>query len=127
MKNTLKLTKIAAGLIITMIGFTACENTDPSVAKVYVKSVNKQLVEGAQVVIIGDVENATKTVDYVDTSLTNSSGFAEFNMEAYFARAGAGNDVGVFDVIVKKGDDSGEASGFRIRIHNTAVKTVYFD
>ena len=127
MKNTLKLSKIAAGLIIMMIAVTACENTDPAVAKVYVKSVNKQLVDGAQVVIIGDVQNATTTVEYVDTALTNSSGFAQFNMDAYFAKAGAGNDVGVFDVIVKKGDDSGEASGFRVRIHNTAVKTVFFD
>ncbi len=92
----------------------------------YVRSVNDQLVEGAKVIIIGDVENATTTVAYVDTLLTNSSGFAQFPMEDYFTAAGEDNPVGVFDVIVKKGQEYGEAAGFRVRVHNTSVKTVSF-
>lgn len=115
------------GLLALSIGFLqSCKNKDPSFAKVYVRSVNDQLVEGAKVIIIGDVENATTTVAYVDTLLTNSSGFAQFPMEAYFEAAGEDNPVGVFDVIVKKGLESGEASGFRVRVHNTSVKTVNF-
>ncbi len=115
------------GLIALSIGFLqSCKNKDPSFAKVYVRSVNDQLVEGAKVIIIGDVDNATTTVAYVDTLLTNSSGFAQFPMEDYFAAAGEDNPVGVFDVIVKKGQEYGEASGFRVRVHNTSVKTVSF-
>lgn len=115
------------GLLAISIGFLqSCKNKDPSFAKVYVRSLNDQLVEGAKVIIIGDVENATTTVSYVDTLLTNSSGFAQFPMEDYFAEAGEDNPVGVFDVIVKKGSDFGEAAGFRVRVHNTSVKTVSF-
>lgn len=116
------------GLMALSIGFLqSCKNKDPSFAKVYVRSANDQLVEGAKVIIIGDVENATKTLSYVDTILTNSSGFAEFAMEEYFTEAGEENPVGVFDIIIKKGADFGEASGFRVRIHNTSVKTVNFE
>jgi hypothetical protein len=115
------------GFLALSIGFLqSCKNKDPSFAKVYVRSENDQLVEGAKVVIIGDVDNATTTVSYVDTVLTNSSGFAQFNMDEYFAAAGEDNPVGVFDVIIKKGLKYGEAAGFRVRIHNTSVKTVTF-
>lgn len=116
------------GLLAFTLGFLqSCKNDDPSFAKVYVRSANDQLVEGAKVIIIGDVENATTTVAYVDTLLTNSSGFAQFNMEEYFAAAGEDNPVGVFDVIIKKGIEYGEAAGFRVRVHNTSVKTVTFE
>ncbi len=109
------------------IGFLqSCKNKDPSFAKVYVRSANDQLVEGAKVIIIGDLENATTTSYYVDTLLTNSSGFAQFPMDDYFSQAGEENPVGVFDIIVKKGIEYGEAAGFRVRVHNTSVKTVNF-
>ncbi len=115
------------GLFAVSIGFLqSCKNKDPSFAKVYVRSANDQLVEGAKVIIIGDVENPTTTVAYVDTLLTNSSGFAQFPMEDYFAKAGEDNPVGVFDVIIKKGQEYGEAAGFRVRVHNTSVTTVTF-
>ncbi len=127
MKKSLYTLSVVA-LLAMSIGFLqSCKNKDPSFAKVYVRSANDQLVEGAKVIIIGDVENATTTVAYVDTLLTNSSGFAQFPMEDYFAKAGEDNPVGVFDVIVKKGSEYGEASGFRIRVHNTSVKTVSFE
>lgn len=116
------------GLLALSIGFLqSCKNKDPSVAKVYVRSANDQLVEGAQVVIIGDVDNETTTVEYVDTLLTNSSGFAQFNMDPYFDKAGEENSVGVFDIIVKKGNDYGDTTGFRVRVHNTAVRTVVLE
>ncbi|MFA7272228.1 MAG: hypothetical protein WC044_00080 [Crocinitomicaceae bacterium] len=127
MKKSL-YTTMMLGLIALSIGFLqSCKNKDPSFAKIYVRSSNDQLVEGAKVIIIGDIENQTKTFAYVDTVLTNSSGFAQFNMESYFATATEDNPVGVFDVIIKKGVDYGEAAGFRVRIHNTSVKTVSFN
>lgn len=127
MKKSLYTTMIL-GLMALSIGFLqSCKNKDPSFAKVYVRSSNDQLVEAAKVIIIGDVQNATKTFPYVDTLFTNSSGFAQFDMKDYFATAGEDNPVGVFDIIIKKGADYGEGSGFRVRIHNTSVKTVTFD
>lgn len=127
MKNTLKQSFFALSAIILLGGATSCENTDPSVAKVYVRSANKQLVEGAQVVIIGDVQNPTETVEYVDTAFTNSAGYAQFAMDAYFTKAGADKSEGVFDLVVKNGDDKAEDGDFRVRVHNVAVRTVTFD
>ncbi|MFT7343922.1 MAG: hypothetical protein ACI9XP_000499 [Lentimonas sp.] len=126
MKKTLKNTMIL-GLLALSTLFTSCKNEDPSVAKVYVRNAGQQLVTGALVVIIGDVDNSTLTVEYVDTLYTNESGFAQFNMDPYFEKAGSDNSVGVFDIVTKLGDDSGEAAGFRVRIHNTGVKTVTFE
>ena len=125
MKNTLKLSKITLAFVSLVI-LTACTKTEPAVAKVYVRSASNQLVEGAQVVIIGDVEHSTTTQAYVDTAITNSSGFAQFAMDGYFGKDGAG-DVGVFDLVVKKGDDRGEDFGFRVRKNNVAVRTVNFE
>ena len=127
MKKSLYTLSIVALLAVSIGFLQSCKNKDPSFAKVYVRSANDQLVEGAKVIIIGDVENATTTVAYVDTLLTNSSGFAQFPMEDYFALAGEKeNPVGVFDIIIKKGSEYGEAAGFRVRVHNTSVKTVSF-
>lgn len=127
MKKALNSTMILAFLAMTMGLVQSCENKDPSVAKVYVRSQSDQLVSGAKVIIIGDIDNETTTVEYVDTMFTNSSGFASFDMNPYFIKAGKENSVGVFDVIVKNGDDYGDTTGFRVRVHNTAVMTVQFE
>lgn len=126
MKKTV-LTTLIFGCLTLLIGLTGCKNDDPSIAKVYVKSQSDQLVTGAKVIIIGDVDNPTTTVEYVDTMFTNSSGFAQFDMGPYFDKAGKENSVGVFDIIIRSGEDYGDTSGFRCRVHNTAVTTVYFE
>lgn len=126
MKKTF-LTTILLGIVAVSLTFSGCKNDDPSIAKVYVRSQSDQLVSGAKVVIIGDVDNSTPTVEYVDTAFTNSSGFAQFDMNPYFEKAGKDNSVGVFDIIIRNGDDYGDTSGFRCRVHNVAVTTVYFE
>jgi len=121
-------TAMFTGLIALSIGFLqSCKNKDPSFAKVYVRSQSDQLVSGAKVIIIGDVDNETTTVEYVDTLFTNSSGFALFEMDEYFNKAGKDKSIGVFDIIVRNGDDFGDTTGFRSRVHNTSVTTVYFE
>ena len=61
--------------------------------------------------------------DYVDTILTNSSGFASFAMEAFFDQLAKGETVGYFDVLVKK--DPLQGTGYiRARAHITNVLTV---
>ncbi len=116
------------GMIALSIGFLqSCKNKDPSIAKVYVRSQSDQLVAGAKVIIIGDIDNEVPTVAYVDTMFTNSSGFAEFDMKPYFEQAGKDKSLGVFDLIIKNGDDYGDTSGFRVRVNNTAVRTVFFE
>ena len=127
MKTSLNTTLIC-GLIALSIGFLqSCKNKNPSYAKVYVRSQSDQLVSGAKVIIIADVDDEETTVEYVDTMFTNSSGFAQFDMGPYFEKAGDDKSIGVFDVIVRNGDDFGDTSGFRVRVHNTAVRTVFFE
>lgn len=115
----------ALSLIISAIMMTtSCKNTDPSVLKIFVRSSSNELLEGAQVVVIGDLQSNPPTNAFVDTLITNSSGFVVFNMNNYFDAASEANSTGYFDVIAKKNTKSG--SGYvRCRMHLTTVETVF--
>ncbi|MCJ8291170.1 MAG: hypothetical protein HRT58_15640 [Crocinitomicaceae bacterium] len=107
------------------IGFVqSCKNKEPSAIKIFVRSASNELVVGASVVIIGDVNSNPPTNVYVDTILTNESGFAVFEMKAYYDAAGESNTVGYFDIIAKKGTKVTDGR-IRSRAHTTAVETVY--
>jgi len=108
------------------VGFIqSCKNKEPSVIKIFVRSSSNELVEGAQVVIIGDVNSNPPTNAYVDSVLTNSSGFAVFEMKEYYDAAGDNNTVGYFDIVAKKGNKVNNSEQVRSRAHTTAVETVY--
>jgi hypothetical protein len=115
---------IAFVLLTVSIGFVqGCKNKNPSIAKIYTRSNSNELLNDVKVVIIGDVNSDPVTLAYVDTLMTNASGFAEFNMDEYFLKAGEENTVGYFDIIIKKDGKQGEGR-IRCRAHNTAVETV---
>lgn len=121
----LKKISIISSLFLLLFGMlTACKNDDPSVLKIFVRSASNELVQGANVVIIGDVNSDPATLPYVDTVATNGSGFALFNMDAYYDEAGKDNSVGYFDVIVKKNDKEAHVY-VRCRAHITTVETVF--
>ena len=102
----------------------SCKNKDPSVIKIFVRSASNELISGAKVIIIGDVNSNPETLSYVDTVITNGSGFAYFNMEEHFDQGDKEYEVGYFDVIAKQGLK--QADGYiRSRIHTTAVETIY--
>jgi hypothetical protein len=101
-----------------------CENKDPSVMKIYVRSSSNELVSGAQVVVIGDADSNPPTGAFVDTVITNTSGFAVVDMDQYFNSTGSGNTTGYFDVLASKGIKSGSAY-VRCRVHVTAVETIF--
>jgi hypothetical protein len=107
-------------LIFTLSG---CESKDPSVLKIFVRSMNNELITGAKVIIIGDLSSNPPTNAYVDTVLTNESGFAAFNMDDYFKDAGE-ETVGYFNVIVKYDPKTAEGN-VKCREHITAVETIY--
>lgn len=121
-----KARKIGLLLFVCLsVGFIqSCKNKEPSVIKVFVRSASNELVEGAQVVIIGDVNSNPPTNTYVDSTLTNSSGFAVFDMKAYYDAAGENNTVGYFDIVAKHGTKVINGD-IRSRAHTTAVETVY--
>ncbi len=112
-------------LLSILLVLSSCKK-DPSILKVFVRSTNNELVNNAKVVIIGDVNSDPATPEYVDTVQTNSSGFAYFDMEAFFSKLGKKETTGYFDVLAKK--DLEEGSGYiRCRAHITNVLTIYFE
>jgi len=113
-------------MVVLSIGFIqSCKNTDPSVVKIFVRSASNELVEGAKVIIIGDPNSNPATNNYVDTVVTNGSGFAYFNVKPYYDDAGEETTIAYFDVIAKK--DTRQGMGYiRSRVHTTAVETIFF-
>lgn len=119
MRNLSYISAVAALLVIS-----ACKNKDPSVLKVFVRSSNNELMQNAKVIIIADVNSNPPTPAYVDTVNTNSSGFAYFDMAAFFEGLDKGETTGYFDIIAKK--DASQGSGtVRCRAHIVSVETVY--
>lgn len=113
-------------LVCLSFGFVqSCKNKEPSVIKIFVRSASNELVDGAQVVIIGDLNSNPPTNVYVDSALTNSSGFATFDMFSYYEAAGENNTVGYFDIVAKQGTKVNNSEQIRSRAHTTAVETVY--
>lgn len=122
MKNFFKVSVLFLATLI----FSGCVNKDPSVLKIFVRSASNDLLQGAEVVVIGDPSSNPPTQNYVDTIVTNASGFAQFNMDNYFSIAGSENTTGYFDIIAKKDNQSGTAY-VRCRVHLTTVETIFLN
>ena len=111
-------------LLLVLVTSLSCESKDPAVLKVFVRSSSNQLVNGAKVIVIGDQQSNPATLEFVDTSYTNSSGFSVVDMNEYFDVSGKDNTTGYFDIIVKYNNKVG--TGYtRCRIHTTSVETIY--
>jgi rRNA maturation protein Rpf1 len=118
--------KIIFGISILFIAVIvgSCKSKDPAILKVFVRSSSNQLMNGAKVVIIGDQQSNPATLDFVDTSYTNSSGFTVVDMDQYFDVSGPDNTTGYFDIVVKHNTKT--AVGYtRCRVHTTSVETIY--
>jgi uncharacterized lipoprotein NlpE involved in copper resistance len=123
-----KLLSISLTLVLLLL--VGCTKKEDAIIKVFVRSATNQLVYGAKVIIIGDQQSNPPTLEYVDTTYTNSSGFTTLIMEDYFDKAKDSDDAdvskttGYFDILVKSNNK--EASGYtRCRIHTTSVETIY--
>ena len=121
-----KMKKILFGIsilfIVLIVG--SCKSKDPAILKVFVRSSSNQLMNGAKVVVIGDQQSNPATLDFVDTSYTNSSGFTVVDMDQYFDVSGPDNTTGYFDIVIKHNTKT--AVGYtRCRVHTTSVETIY--
>lgn len=126
MKNKNIIKSLFVVCLLSISCLSSCKNKKPSILKVYVRSDSNELIDSAIVIVVGDQKSNPPTLAYVDTVLTNSSGYAEFNMQPYFDLAGEkDNPTGYFDIITKKNTKEGEGS-VRCRVHMTAVETIYF-
>jgi len=118
--------KILFGISILFVAVIvgSCKSKDPAILKVFVRSSSNQLMNGAKVVVIGDQQSNPATLDFVDTSYTNSSGFTVVDMDQYFDVSGPDNTTGYFDIVVKHNTKT--AAGYtRCRVHTTSVETIY--
>ena len=128
MKIKLNKIIILAVVVSSAVLFQSCKK-DPSVVKVYVRDYDTPTgssLSGVKVIIIGDVNSNPATLSYVDTVITNGSGYALFNMDDYYASAGKENTVAYFDIIAKTDTKVGEGY-IRSRVNTTAVETVYIN
>ena len=114
-------------LAAMFFALNACKNDDPSVIKIFVRKMGENSLQAnARVVIIADVNSDPETPPYVDTILTNSSGFAYFEMDEFFDAMGKDQTTGYFDIKVEK--DLEEGTGYmRARAHIVNVETVYIE
>ena len=121
-----KMKKIFFGICILFVAVIvgSCKSKDPAILKVFVRSSSNQLMNGAKVVVIGDQQSNPATLDFVDTSYTNSSGFTVVDMDQYFDVSGPDNTTGYFDIVIKHNTKT--AVGYtRCRVHTTSVETIY--
>lgn len=125
MKTSFKFTALLLMLSLSVTALQSCKR-DPSVLKVFVRSNSNQLEPNAKVIIIGDVNSNPPTKAYVDTVLTNSTGFAVFDMTDFFGEKGKKGATGYFDIVVKKDGKQGTGR-IRCRAHITNVETVVME
>jgi hypothetical protein len=118
--RTLGLLSLTALLLVV----NSCKNDDPSVVKIFVRSSNNELMSNAKVIIIADVNSNPATPAYVDTVMTNTSGYAYFEMDKFFDGLDKGESTGYFDILARK--DVSEGTGYmRARAHIVTVETVF--
>lgn len=122
MKKVLRISVMLVASVV-LVTMTSCKK-EPSVLKVYVKSSANQLVPGARVVIAGDIHSTPATREFVDTAMTNSTGYATFDMDKYFGDKPEKAETGFFDIIVKSDNKTGQLNGARVRVRITNVETV---
>lgn len=122
--KTFKFTITLIALFITVALVQSCKNKNPSVAKVFVRSSSNELLSDAKVVIIAEVKTNESDIEYVDTLITNTSGYVQFDLKDYFEQAGKEVEVATFRVICRKGTLEGIGK-IRTRIYTTAVETIH--
>ncbi|MCO5258945.1 MAG: hypothetical protein M9916_02260 [Crocinitomicaceae bacterium] len=122
--KTLKRIFTALTILLSVVLFQSCKDKSPTIAKIFVRSNSNELLQEARVVLIADVDKNESSIEYVDTVMTNSSGFAEFNLKDYYDQAGAKISVATFTVICRKSGKEGIGK-IRTRIHTTAVETIF--
>lgn len=124
MNTTTKIFTLLALTVLSLGFLQSCKNKEPSIVKVYVRTASNAIASGVKVILIGDQNSNPATNAFVDTLVTNNSGFVEFNMEDHFSEGDKDYEVGYFRIIAKTPSAYGEGY-IRARVHTTAVETVF--
>ena len=116
-------------ILVIFLFFTcflsSCKEPDPTVAKVFVRNSFKELLVGVEVLIVANADSFPP-LDVV--ALTNSSGYASFNLEEYFSQFSAdAPKIADFKIYINKTGVYSFVGNLRSRANITAVETVFFD
>jgi len=123
MNTTTRLFALLSLMALSIGFFQSCKNKDPSIVNVYVRSESNALLSGVKVILIGDQSSDPATNAFVDTVITNESGFATFSLNEHFEEGEKDYEVAYFDIIAKTTEKIG--TGYiRTRVNTTAVETV---
>jgi hypothetical protein len=124
MKNIFSSTFIATSILFSgMYILAGCNKKKDTIAKVYVRDSLGLAVPGCQVVLFGkSTENKPANVNLFDTTQTNSSGEATFNMNDVYKKGMAG--VAILNIEAKKNGLKGEGI-IKVEEEVTSKATVF--
>lgn len=104
----------------------SCAKKDPSVLKVFVRSSDFILTEGAKVRIVADINKDTP--EYFDEKTTNSSGVAIFTLDELFDEySKKESKVAYFTVYAKDTVDSYTIGKARAKAYLTSTETIVLE
>jgi hypothetical protein len=94
-------------LVLAFGPVTSCRKKKDTIAKIYVRDVDNQLVSGASVSLNADgsCSNCTASGNFPMVSSTNSSGVAVFNFNEVYQLGQAG--VAVLNIVASKDGNAG--------------------
>lgn len=115
---------IVAALLVAVL--YSCADKEPSVLKVYVRSGDYILTEGAMVRIIADIEKGTP--EFMAEKKSNESGVALFNLDELFDSYGKDDEkVAYFNVYAKDTSLFKPAGKARAKANLTSTATIVID
>ncbi len=106
--------------------FFGCKSDDPSVLKIYVRSNNFVLTEGATVRIVGDLSEGTP--EYFEETTTDASGVAYFQLDDFFNTFDENEDpVAYFTVYAKDTTANFTLGTAKARANLTSTASITLD
>jgi hypothetical protein len=124
----MNLKKISSSffLLLAVVLISACNNDDPSVLKVFVRSNSNVLTPNATVRIVGDISEGTP--EYFDERKTNSQGIAFFDLEEHFDAYSKGDDkVAYYTVYARDTSAQFTKGNARAKAHITSTEKIILD
>lgn len=123
MKNyTLKLLSLTL-LLATIVSFSGCQEKEPSLLKIYLRTADGNIVSDVDVILIADEYSTPK---YNDEETTNQSGFALFNLDMHFKTYGKEAKAGDFKINARVNGVT-YLGTVRARGYTTTEETFYLD
>lgn len=115
---------LAVSLLVMMLH--SCTDKEPSILKVYVRSSDYILTEGALVRLVGDISKGTP--EFYDEKRSNDAGTVIFNLDELFDFYGKDDEkVAYFNVYAKDTTNTFTISKARAKANLTSTHTIVLE